>query len=172
MSTPYWDGSQCRNCPAPNIFFDYATKKCVGCPANTFLDGNKCQETPLVTNVPDIVAANNYIETPPNATLANESKKIQDLKNMQVPYQECPVNAPLYNATTKTCLPQCSTGTYLNLANGTCIACPTFVPSNHTCPPPPPPIPRYPNLNETKWISNNVTDVVAWRDKLSQQPKA
>ena len=92
--------------------------------------------------------------------------------NSQTPYRECPATSPLYNATTKTCLPQCSTGTFLNLANGTCIVCPTYVPSNHTCPPPPPPIPKYPNLNNTNWVSNNVSNVVAWRDLLSKQPKA
>lgn len=97
---------------------------------------------------------------------------MQNYINSQTPYRECPATSPLYNATTKTCIPQCSTGTFLNLATGSCITCPTFVASNHTCPPPPPPIPKYPNLNNTKWISNNVSSVVEWRDKLAQVPKA
>lgn len=168
ISTPYYDGIKCIPCPPPNIFFDYLAKKCTGCPDNSFLSNGKCVQSPIVSNIPAIVSGNNYIETPPNATVANLNQTIQNYVNSQTPYRECPATAPLYNATTSTCQPACAAGTYLDLASGKCIACPTYNATTRTCPPPPPPIPRYPNLNNTVWTSADPANVVAWRNNLSQ----
>lgn len=115
--------------------------------------------------MPALAAANNYLETPPNATLNNLNQTIQSYAANGIPYRECPANAPLYNATTKSCQPACPVGSYLDLATGKCVICPNFDQASHTCTPP---VPHYPNLNNTNWTSSSPPAVVAWREKLMQ----
>jgi hypothetical protein len=50
-----------------------------------------------------------------------------------------------------------------------CIVCQTYIAANHSCPTPQP---RYPNLTAGPWTSNNVSNVIAWRDNLTQVPGA
>ena len=164
-NAPYSNGSQCITCPTPNIFFDYSTKKCVGCPANTFLYNNQCYQIPMVSNASAISRTGNYLETPPNGTVAVINQTTQYLRNNSIPYNECPATAPYYNAATASCQPiTCPTGSYFSISNATCTPCPTYDPSTRSCPPP---IPRYPNLNDPNWVATNISDVVAYRNRLN-----
>lgn len=110
------------------------TSSCVPCliynPTN-----HTCTPVP-VTNVPAIQSAGNYIETPPTATLANFTQSAQNLIASGIPNQLCPTSTPYYNTTSKTCVPLCPTGTYLDIASGYCVICPNYNATIHQCPPP------------------------------------
>ena len=61
LDKPYSDGYECFGCEAPNYFFNYSSRKCVGCPEGTYYKDGECPEKVTVTNVD---ALTSYIGSP------------------------------------------------------------------------------------------------------------
>jgi hypothetical protein len=53
--------------------------------------------------------------------LANIAKIAQSYNASNIPTQPCPQATPYYNQTSKTCVPLCTNGNYLDLALGICV---------------------------------------------------
>ena len=51
LDKPYSDGYTCFACEAPTYFFDYNSRKCVGCPEGTSYRNGACPKNVPVSNL-------------------------------------------------------------------------------------------------------------------------
>ena len=138
ISVPYWNGTNCTVCTAPNILFDYSLKRCVPCPNGFALKNNSCVAIQYVSNV-TAIPNGNYVETAPDSTLANITRTVNIYKANGTPYIECPADTPIYNATQNKCVPLCPFGLKWDIKSSRCVACPDgqYMAANGSCVPAP-----------------------------------
>ncbi len=119
---PFFNGTQCINCPPTDPLFNTTTKTCTHCPTGSTFDNSThvCRLVPNATN-PAVYGLMPVVGSFPNTTqndiLCPASNPI--LYNGQCVYAQCAQPNPILNATSLTCT-ACPTNSVYNSTTRSC----------------------------------------------------